>query len=515
MNAKTFYHKAAARSRFLIPESSDDSQLEGDNGNDDEYVQPVVNSSSSTGDENDSDTNDNEDLESREPSGSSQAQSKKKEVRRLPIWKEGKLDSEIMRKQFQGDESLSAEYLLLATPLQYFTKLFSVELMQLIVEQSNLYCTQSRPEKPLQLSVDELRSFLGVVLWMSLIKLRNSRLYWNPRFTVEAVTNIMANNRFEEIKHYLHFDDNSVENDDSLRKVRPVVSMVRNALVQVPKEESLSIDEQIVPFKGRSRFKQYNPKKPHRWGYKCYVLSGVSGFAYDFEVFTGAQHIVQTNEVDCGASSNVVIRMCRTVTEGVGHKVYFDNYFTSMRLLSFMEGRSIQCVGTVRPNRLPGVKGPTEKEMKKCGRGSVHELITTVDGVDISYVRWYDNRVVNIVSTFVGSEPLTRVRRWCRKEKVYTDIDCPQVITVYNKHMGGVDLLDSLMGLYRIQLRSKKWYHKLFFHCVDMAVVNAWLLFRRSLNQQGKEQSVIPLAEFKAQVAEGIIYVQQLIMNLT
>lgn len=34
--------------------------------------------------------------------------------------------------------------------------------------------------------------------------------------------------------------------------------------------------------------------------------------------------------------------------------------------------------------------------------------------------------------------------------------NCPYVITTYNKHMGGVDLLDSLIGRYKIIMRSKK-----------------------------------------------------------
>jgi len=32
---------------------------------------------------------------------------------------------------------------------------------------------------------------------------------------------------------------------------------------------------------------QYLPKKPHKWGYKVYVLSGISGYAYDIELYAG------------------------------------------------------------------------------------------------------------------------------------------------------------------------------------------------------------------------------------
>lgn len=47
-------------------------------------------------------------------------------------------------------------------------------------------------------------------------------------------------------------------------------------------EECLSLDEQICPTKAKFFIKQYLPIKPHKWGYKLYVLCGVSGFAHDY-----------------------------------------------------------------------------------------------------------------------------------------------------------------------------------------------------------------------------------------
>lgn len=48
--------------------------------------------------------------------------------------------------------------------------------------------------------------------------------------------------------------------------------------------EKLSVDEQIVPFKGRSSMRTYNPKKPKKWGYKIFVLSGIDGLVYNFKM---------------------------------------------------------------------------------------------------------------------------------------------------------------------------------------------------------------------------------------
>ena len=45
--------------------------------------------------------------------------------------------------------------------------------------------------------------------------------------------------------------------------------------------------------------------------------------------------------------------------------------------------------------------------------------------------------------------------------------------------MGGVDLADILIALYRILLKSKRWYIKVFWNLVDIAKVNGWIFLMR------------------------------------
>ena len=375
---------------------------------------------------------------------------------------------------------------------------------KVIVEETIRYSFQCRPNKPLKFDISDLEKFLGTTMWMSLIKLTRTRRYWKPKFRIPNVAEIISLNKWEEIKRFLHFADNTeMDHEDKVHKIRPILQMLRDALNRIPKEECLCVDEQIVPFKGRSSLKQYNAKKPHKWGYKIWALCGKSGFAYDIELYTGKENNVIQGEVDCGASSNVVVRLSRTI-EPVGHTLYFDNYFTSVDLLVFLEKRGIHSVGTVRSNRLTNLSPMSEKELKKSGRGSMNEYTTHVDGVDIYYVQWFDNKVVNLLSTFAGMEPINKVNRWFSSLKQRREIDCPDVVRIYNKHMGGVDLLDSLLGLHRTNVRSKKWYHRIFFHCMDMVVVNSWLLYRRVHVQNQLNVASLSLADFKADLAESL-----------
>jgi len=99
--------------------------------------------------------------------------------------------------------------------------------------------------------------------------------------------------------------------------------------------------------------------------------------------------------------------------------------------------------------------------------------------------KWFDNKSVCIASSFVGAEPSDNCKRWDRTSKKYVDVVRPLCIAEYNKFMGGVDLSDMLIELYRIDIRGKKWYMRLFYYFLDLSVVNAWLLYRRHMGQQG------------------------------
>lgn len=145
----------------------------------------------------------------------------------------------------------------------------TTEVFQIISSQTALYSAQTRTKKPIKINELEVEQFTGVCLYMSLIRMASTRSYWSTEFRVRQIADVLTLNGFEEIKRFLHFADNSAEvstDRDRLAKFRPLLDMLRSRFGTVPMEENLSIDEQIVPFKGRSGLKQYNPMKPHKWG---------------------------------------------------------------------------------------------------------------------------------------------------------------------------------------------------------------------------------------------------------
>jgi len=52
----------------------------------------------------------------------------------------------------------------------------------------------------------------------------------------------------------------------------------------------------------------------------------------------------------------------------------------------------------------------------------------------------------------------------------------------YNKYMGFVDNVDHLISMYKIDRKFKKWWHRLFWHFIDVTVTNSFITFTKINN---------------------------------
>ena len=53
----------------------------------------------------------------------------------------------------------------------------------------------------------------------------------------------------------------------------------------------------------------------------------------------------------------------------------------------------------------------------------------------------------------------------------------PANVVDYNRHMGHVDNADRMTNSYMASRGTWKWTKKLFFHLLDLAIVNSYILF--------------------------------------
>lgn len=99
------------------------------------------------------------------------------------------------------------------TPIDSFNTLFSDELVEMLVVQTNIYATQ-KALGPIRFPTNskEMRVFLGLNLCMGIKKLLYYRDYWSAQPELRDSYNIskhMSENRFGWLLTHLHVNDNS------------------------------------------------------------------------------------------------------------------------------------------------------------------------------------------------------------------------------------------------------------------------------------------------------------------
>lgn len=61
--------------------------------------------------------------------------------------------------------------------------------------------------------------------------------------------------------------------------------------------------------------------------------------------------------------------------------------------------------------------------------------------------------------------------------------------------------MDSLVGRYKIKMKTSKWTSRVFFHLIDVALVNAYILYHREMKKKNRAYKM-ELGQFRTNVAE-------------
>lgn len=189
-----------------------------------------------------------------------------------------------------------------------------------------------------------------------------------------------------------------------------------------------------------------------------------------------------------------------------GHKLFFDNYFSTYQIFEVLKARNIFATGTIRIDRFAKPPLISDKDLKKKARG-FSDLVTSRDDA-VTCVKWYDNKPVVLASNFVGIGKEDTVQRWDKCQKKFLSVKRPEIVRQYNHSMGGVDLLDQLISYYRIYIKSKKWTLRMISHFIDLSLANSWLEYKLDSIKCGQTKSnIMDLLEFRSRIAESLVYV--------
>jgi hypothetical protein len=110
----------------------------------------------------------------------------------------------------------------------------------------------------------------------------------------------------------------------------------------------LAVDEIIVLLKGRVIVRHYISKKHKRCGMKLYKLCVSKGYTYNMTVYLGKDRKCVTPSM---IATHATVTGFIAKNEHVGHKLYVDNFFSSLALFDDLHTKTVNCCGTIRPNR--------------------------------------------------------------------------------------------------------------------------------------------------------------------
>jgi len=172
-----------------------------------------------------------------------------------------------------------------ADVMSYFDQYIPPELIELVVDQTNLYAQQqitkmphpvtkqarSEEWKPVTVIKMKKKKILDLIFVRGIGRKPKLELYWSTRriFQTRIFPQTMSRNRFQLIQKCLRFNDNNAAatNEDHLYKIRTILdTVVSNFRTNYIPDKEISLDEGMLGWRGRLRFRVYNSGKIMKYG---------------------------------------------------------------------------------------------------------------------------------------------------------------------------------------------------------------------------------------------------------
>ncbi len=268
----------------------------------------------------------------------------------------------------------------------------------------------------------------------------------------------MPRNRFTQLMSCERFDVRDQRNtNDKFAPLRDIFGKIVNNFHLSYK---VTVDEQLVNFRGRCPFKMYIPSKPGKYGIKLWALADVKTYyCVNLQPYIGRTGNVPERQ----QGQRVVLELTNMLT-GSGRQIYMDNFFTSLELARTLLGRQLTMTGTIRKNKpeLPNEMLPNPTRGIQSSQFGFQRNVALV-----SYVP-KKNKAVVMLSTYQTSNAVSAEEH--RK---------PVMVLEYNKGKCGIDTLDQLARSYNCIRKCNRWPMMLFMNLPNVATYNALVLYLR------------------------------------
>lgn len=378
------------------------------------------------------------------------------------------------------------------TPISYFNAICNEELLSLLTHSTNEYgeyeraasrSAQSRAKFWKPISCSDIKLFFGLLLHMGFIKINRLSDYWktDSYFNQPIFAKAMSRNTFLLILRMLCVN---IGGTTSHCKIKPIIDYFNRRMLEIYyPTKNIVIDESMMLWRGRLRFRQYMKGKKNKYGLKFYALADQLGVVLKLHLYGGASDTL------VGGTNHVkkVVYHLMDAYINAGHHLVIDNFYTSVGLLEELYNKHTYCTGTLRKMR----KGNPETLLKtKLKKGELCILHKN----NICLIKWMDQREVLAISTkYNGNLESTRNRRGQMKLK-------PQIIKYYNQNMSAIDRHDQMLSYYSCEHKTLRWYKKVIIHIMQIITINSFFLYNKySANNK------MTLYDFRLNVIKSII----------
>ena len=368
------------------------------------------------------------------------------------------------RRLFTGVPDISGK-VVTESPIDIFELMITDELVDIIVEQTNLYFQQyivgkifkksSRITRYLEskharlFNQNDIRLCIVTLLYRGVLhKPVYHMFYTNDKmFETPGFKKIIPQNELVLIEKYIHFVDTSELGESYSRssKIHPIHKyIVEHWQSLLTLGRDVSIDEALLLWKGRLSWKQFIRTKRARFGIKTFVLADAStGYVWNSVIYTGDDTRINPDLNFTDNATNIVMSLAENILDE-GRCIYVDNWYSFVELLDELGKRSTDVIGTVRKGRkaLPKdvVNAKLNKEETKTAYSPQYNALC---------MQWKDKRDVRMLSSCIPDENVSIVRRG-------KEVTVPLVINIYNNMMGGVDRSDQMMNSYPVERKRLK-----------------------------------------------------------
>lgn len=237
--------------------------------------------------------------------------------------------------------------------------------------------------------------------------------------------------------------------------------------------KTVVVDETMIPWRGRLRFRQYIKGKRHKYGIKVYKLCLPKGYTYDLDIYTGRR----MNSSTYGHGYDVVLKLMNGLLFEQ-RALYTDCFYSSIPLAQSLLQKGTYFCGTIQISRkfLPLNKN------KKQKRGEIRSL---ENSSGIKFVQWTDKKTVSMITSCPNRNCEIIEGRSTRYKL--------DLVFDYNDAKKGVDLSDQMSSYYSSLRKTVKWYRKIVMQLIcGTAVVNAYYIH----NQWGtRNMSILKFRE--------------------